>query len=66
MMIFVNGEKITQEFTTLDSVCVALYGDDAESVATAVNGDFIPKILRKTTQIQQGDHIEIIAPLEGG
>lgn len=65
MMIFVNGEKITETFSTLYDVCCAMT-PDSESVATAVNGDFVPKTLRKTTVLSDGDHIEIIAPLEGG
>jgi sulfur carrier protein len=40
--------------------------DDADSVATALNGEFVPKGLRQTTLLADGDHIEIIAPLEGG
>lgn len=65
MITFVNGEKITQDFKTLADVCLAL-SDDAESVATAVNGDFVSKSLRGKTMIQDGDYIDIIAPLEGG
>jgi sulfur carrier protein len=65
MMIFVNGEKITQDFKTLYDVCLA-FSDDSEAVATALNGDFVPKSSRKITLIQNGDTIEIIAPLEGG
>jgi sulfur carrier protein len=65
MTIFVNGEAITKKFATLYDVC-AFFSDDAEAVATAVNGDFVPKTLRQTTLITDGDHIDIIAPLEGG
>ncbi len=65
MMIFVNGEKITETFVTLYDVCCAMTLD-AESVATAVNGDFVPKTLRQVTVLSDGDHIEIITPLEGG
>ena len=65
MTIFVNGDAITKKFATLHDVC-EFFSDDAEAVATAVNGDFVPKPLRHTTLISDGDHIEIIAPLEGG
>ncbi len=65
MTIFVNGDVITKKFATLYDVC-EFFSDDAEAVATAVNGDFVPKPLRHTILISDGDHIEIIAPLEGG
>lgn len=65
MIIFVNGEKITDNFSTLHDVCKQ-FSDDPESIATAINGEFVAKPLRISTYLSDGDHIEIIAPLEGG
>jgi sulfur carrier protein len=64
-MIYVNGIKISEEFSTVAAVCLAL-SDDPESVATALNGEFIPKSLRASTLLNAGDELEIVAPLEGG
>lgn len=36
------------------------------SVATAVNGTFIPKAQRSTQLLDDGDRIEIVAPMQGG
>lgn len=65
MTLFVNGEHITEKFATLYDLCTFMT-DDSEAVATAVNGEFIPKTRRQSTYLSDGDHIEIIAPLEGG
>lgn len=35
-------------------------------VATARNGDFLPESLRAATPLQEGDRIEILAPMQGG
>ena len=34
--------------------------------AIAVNGQFVPKSEYATTQLQAQDHIEIVAPMQGG
>lgn len=35
-------------------------------VATAVNEDFVPAIARAGTRLNEGDRIEIVAPMQGG
>jgi sulfur carrier protein len=35
-------------------------------VATALNGDFVPRDKRAATQIGNGDKVEIVAPRQGG
>lgn len=35
-------------------------------VATAVNEDFVPVGVRAGTRLNEGDRIEIIAPMQGG
>lgn len=35
-------------------------------VATAVNEDFVPTTLRDNHVLQDGDRIEIVAPMQGG
>lgn len=35
-------------------------------VATAVNGRFVPAALRASTPLADGDHVEVLAPMQGG
>ena len=36
------------------------------TVATALNGDFVPVTLREQTVLQAGDQLEVVAPMQGG
>ncbi len=35
-------------------------------VATALNGAFVPKAARAQTVLQDGDRLEVLAPMQGG
>ena len=35
-------------------------------VATALNGEFVHKHLRKETTLTEDDRVEVLAPIEGG
>jgi sulfur carrier protein len=35
-------------------------------VATALNGVFVPKGARAETVVQEGDRLEVLAPMQGG
>lgn len=61
----INGEACEVRTTSLAAVLVELgYGD--RKVATALNGEFVPERKRADTRIKAGDHIEIVAPRQGG
>ena len=61
----VNGEPREIAAGNLAEALVAL--DFAEAVvATAVNGEFVPKRKRAETPLAEGDAIEIVAPRQGG
>ncbi|PZQ16873.1 MAG: thiamine biosynthesis protein ThiS [Ancylobacter novellus] len=65
MKLIVNGSTLEVEAETLASALVALdYGD--ATVATAVNGAFVPKGARADRTLNDGDRIEIVAPRQGG
>jgi sulfur carrier protein len=65
MRLLVNGEAREIEATTLAAALAAL--DFAEAtVATALNGEFVPKRDRDSTRVKEGDRIEILAPRQGG
>ena len=38
----------------------------AGAIATAVNGEFIPKTQRLDIVLSEGDRIEVVAPMQGG
>lgn len=66
MTITLNGKphelneplSLTSLIETLD------YGD--RKVAVAVNETFVPRKAYKTTILQQGDTVEVVAPMPGG
>ena len=64
MKIVLNGAPREVAATTLS----ALLDECGFSgrVATAVNEDFIPATLRDSHALQDGDRIEIVAPMQGG
>jgi sulfur carrier protein len=65
MRLVVNGEEQDIAAATLGSALAALELGDA-TVATAVNGEFVPKRARESTPLRDGDRIEIVAPRQGG
>ena len=65
MTLIVNGEPREVAAATLAEALAALGYSDA-MVATALNGEFVPKRARETTSLSDGDKIEIVAPRQGG
>ena len=65
LRLFVNGEpRETMAATIADLIDEAGYG--AAKVATALNGEFVPVRARAATRLKAGDHVEIVAPRQGG
>ena len=50
---------------TLETLLLA-WGYGGATVATAVNGEFVPARARPQTPLQDGDRIEVLAPMQGG
>ena len=65
MRIEVNGEPQEIESAVLSDALAEL-GLAEATVATALNGDFVPRGLRAETRLSDGDRIEIVAPMKGG
>ena len=63
--LIVNGEPREVAAATLADALVALDYEDA-TVATALNGAFVPKRRRAETLLRPGDRVEIVAPRQGG
>ena len=65
MTLIVNGEPREIAAASLAEALQALdYGE--AKVATALNGEFVPKRVREATPLKDGDRIEILAPRQGG
>jgi len=66
MKIIVNGDA--HEVPPAASLARALeqlgFGDAV--VATALNGEFVASAVRGATPLSEGDHLEVLAPMQGG
>ena len=65
MKLTVNGQVRECQAVSVAALLDELRYQDA-IVATAVNGDFIATDQRETTALQEGDRVEILAPMKGG
>jgi len=65
MRLVVNGVEQEIEAATIAAALKALDYENAR-VATALNGEFVPKRAREATPLKEGDRIEIVAPRQGG
>ena len=64
--ITINGEPRTlAEGETLADIVAAL-GQPPQSLATAVNGEFVPRSARATLQLRDGDAVFTFQPIQGG
>jgi sulfur carrier protein len=63
--IHINGEASETKAASLAEL-VAELGFAETAVATAVNGEFVARHARAATQLSPGDHVEIVAPRQGG
>jgi sulfur carrier protein len=50
---------------TLERVLSEL-GYGGSIVATAINGEFVAASARAGTEVQEGDRVEVLAPMQGG
>ena len=64
--ITVNGEPRSIDATTTLADLVAALGEPPASLATAVNGDFVPRGARATVQLHDGDAVFTFQPITGG
>lgn len=65
MRINLNGRPQDTEAPTLAAL-IEEQGLDAASVATALEGDFVPRTARASTPLTEGVRVEIVAPRQGG
>ncbi len=65
MKLIINGEEQQIEAGTLSVLLTAL-DYEGDWLATALNGDLVPRAERERTALSDGDRIEILAPKQGG
>ncbi len=65
MNINVNGESHSVSAATLAEALIELGFGDAK-VATAVNEGFVPVSMRADHALNEGDRLEVLAPMQGG
>ncbi len=65
MTLLLNGEPREVAATTLDQALAEL-GYAGKVVATAVNGDFVAVRNRDGVTLNDGDRVEVVAPMQGG
>lgn len=65
LSLVVNGQTAVSRAATLAELISELgYGE--AKIATARNGEFVPRIARQATRLAPGDKIEIVSPRQGG
>ena len=66
LQITVNGEpRVLQGSETLADLVAAL-GQPPAALATAVNGEFVPRSARDSVQLREGDAVFTFQPITGG
>ena len=66
MQITLNGEPRSLEGTQTLADLVATLGQPPALLATAVNGEVVPRAARETVQLREGDAVFTFQPITGG
>jgi sulfur carrier protein len=64
--IMVNGEPRTVPDRATLADLVSALGQAPQALATAVNGDFVPRTSRAGVQLRDGDAVFTFQPITGG
>ena len=64
--ITLNGEPRSVEETTTLAQLVAALGQQPAALATAVNGEFVPRGERANVRLRDGDAVFTFQPITGG
>ncbi|SDB81376.1 sulfur carrier protein ThiS [Acinetobacter boissieri] len=65
MNIMFNGQSVKTTCISLKDFLQSK-NIDIQSVATAVNSNFVPRSLYATTELTEGVSIEVVSPMQGG
>jgi sulfur carrier protein len=64
MRVELNGRTIETSATTLAELMEQEI--DPRTVATALNGEFVPRSRYASQQLEAGNQLEILSPMQGG
>ena len=64
--VIVNGEPHTLGEDTRLADLLARLGHAPETVAVAVNGEFVPRASRRDCVLRDGDQVSCFTPIVGG
>lgn len=65
-LVHVNGQAEPWRDGLDIAALLAQHGTAPEAVATALNGEFVPRALRASTLLQPGDSLTLFAAIVGG
>ena len=65
MKLYLNGERMEVRATTLEEL-LHERGLGEARLAAAVNEVFVAASERPTRKLEEGDRVEIVAPMQGG
>lgn len=65
-MVDFNGQTMDARVGESLAEFIDRLGKDPNQLATAVNAEFVPRDMRKTLLLQQGDAIMTFEPITGG
>lgn len=60
-----NGEQAATDAKCIERLIAELGLLDSK-IATAVNGEFVPRTEWASTALHEGDRVEVLAPMVGG
>ena len=66
LLITLNGEPRSVALATTLADLVAALGQPPQALATAVNGEFVPRAERAATPLRDGDAVFTFQPITGG
>ena len=65
MNLYLNGKHIDTQSQTLSQL-LEEQQFDCTAVASAVDGNFVPRSQYASTRLSDGQKIEVLAPMQGG
>lgn len=65
MKLYVNA-KVREVTECTIAGALSELGLTNPAIATALNGEFVPKEQRSVTHVHDGDRLEVLTPMQGG
>lgn len=66
MIIEINGEKRELDRSRVLADAIRDWGYEGQPIAVAYNDEFVPRGHYAEIRLQDGDRLEIVAPMQGG